>query len=199
MLLALTIFTSPSYAVDKKSSPTKPTKPEELSETPRRAINNSLMLLPVTGKGVNGDDLMFYRTTMAQALSKKYTVKYGKQVDDLIKEIFDESKCYRDSATALDAERVGKASIIKDGNDYRISLEVYNVFENKSEYAKTDVCTACNQKALISALIELSASSRNAGLGFVSSGTAQQSGETKVELDTLKLPGTPIPPFQCFL
>ncbi|MBI3677406.1 MAG: PEGA domain-containing protein [Proteobacteria bacterium] len=195
LFFSTTCFTaSPAYSADKKAKQTTPAdKPKDGKPT--------LILLPVSGKGVEGDDLNFFRTTVAQGLGKNYTVKYGEQTDNIIKQIFDEhsresldcdeSKCYRDIATALHADLIGKASVVKNGRDYNLSIEVYNVYENKSEYAKTDVCEGCNSKALKEALTALSAvtSAPSASLGFVSAGAAVSGGEAKVEMVTPQVSG----------
>ena len=122
-------------------NPTKPEKP-------------SIVLLPITGQGFSNMELSLYRDTLAESFGEIYDVKYGEQTDRIIEEIFkshsaealecDESKCYRDVAAALNTSLIGKATIIMSGTDYRISVVVYDVYENKAIMSRTATCSKCD-------------------------------------------------------
>jgi hypothetical protein len=114
----------------------------------------SIVLLPITGQGLSAVELSVYRDALAESLGDRYDVKYGEQTDKIIEEVFkahssetlecDESKCYRDVATALNTSLVGKATVIQRGNNYHISVVVYNVYENKAVFSRTATCDGCN-------------------------------------------------------
>jgi hypothetical protein len=113
----------------------------------------ALVLLPITAQGLSEVEISINRDIVAEGLSDRYDVKYGEQTDKIIEEIFkshsseslecDESKCYRDVATALNTSLIGKATIILANGNYRISIVVYNVYENKAEMSRTATCEKC--------------------------------------------------------
>lgn len=120
------------------------------AKTRREAI----VLLPVKGAGLLESELSIYRDSVADGLGNRYTVKFGEQVDKVIKEVFDaeskenlecdETRCYKDIAAALNVQLVAKASVFKSGENFQLSLVIYNVLENRAEETKTDYCTKCN-------------------------------------------------------
>jgi hypothetical protein len=121
-----------------------------------------IVLLPVSGQGLSESDLSIYRSALAEALGEKYNVKFGEQTDQIISEVFkshsaeslecDESKCYRDVAVALNVTLIAKGMISKAGNDYKISVVIYNVLENRAEQSRVAVCESCGLEKMLEKL-----------------------------------------------
>ena len=147
------IFPTGAFAVE-------PVKPAQQGGKP------AIILLPITSQGLSDIEKSLARDNIAEGLSDKYEVKYGEQTDQIISEIFkahseeslecDESKCYRDVATALNAQLIGKATILLSKGNYRISFVVYNVAENKAEMTRSGSCDNCGSSEMEAKLKELS-------------------------------------------
>jgi hypothetical protein len=152
ILLFTTIFPAGAFAAEPATPSAKSGKP-------------AIILLPVTSQGLTDIEKSLARDSVAEGLSLKYEVKYGEQTDQIIEEIFkshsaetlecDESKCYRDVAVALNAQLIGKATIMLSHGNYRISLVVYNVAENKSEMTRSGSCDNCSASEMEAKLKEL--------------------------------------------
>lgn len=121
-----------------------------------------LVVMQIQGPGLSSSERTIYRTALVEALSDRYIVLSGGEVDAKVREIFqkeskeniscDTEKCFQDIAVAFQAELIAACTVLKTDGGYMVNLQVNNVIENRSILAGSQPCRGCDQFDVIDKL-----------------------------------------------
>lgn len=139
----------------------------------KKANKESLVLMHFS----MGDDSYFKTEAMelalAQGLQHKYKVISGEEVENISREIAgkranpaqkncDDARCIEDVAIAFLTELVATAHVTKKANDYNLSLNIRDVFDNKVIYSNSVECINCDENKVLGKFKELGSESSEA-------------------------------------
>lgn len=129
------------------------------------AEQERLVVMQVQGPDLSSSERTIYRTAIVKALSDRYIVLSGDDVDAKVKEIFtkesresiscDTEKCFQDIAMAFQAELIASCTILNADGGYLINLQINNVIENRSILAESEPCRKCKKFDVIDKLKEM--------------------------------------------
>ncbi len=121
-----------------------------------------LVVMQVQGKGVSPDERRIYRNAVVEALSWKYEVLSGDEVDATVQEIFekesresiecDTEKCFQDIAIEFQAELIATTTVLKVSGGFMLTVAISNVLENRALFTRSQPCKGCDQFAIINVL-----------------------------------------------
>jgi formylglycine-generating enzyme required for sulfatase activity len=121
-----------------------------------------IVVMMVQGANLTNDDRSVYRASIVEGLSNKYTVLSGNSVDAKVKEIFDKEskrslecdteKCFQDIAIAFQTELIAVTRVVKKTDGYMLTLQIFNVLENRNILAVSKPCRKCDSFQVIGQL-----------------------------------------------
>jgi hypothetical protein len=122
---------------------------------PAFAGGERIVVMAIQGKGIAADEKNIYRSALVEALSGRYEVLSGDDVDNTVKEIFqkesresmlcDTEKCLQEVAITMQAELIATCTVVKRSGGYLLNFQISNVLENKIVYATSEPCKACDE------------------------------------------------------
>ncbi len=132
---------------------------------PLNVNKERLVVMQVQGKGISPDEGRIYRNAIVEALSERYEVLSGDDVDAKVNEIFekesresiecDTEKCFQDIAIAFQSELIATTTVLKSSGGYMLTVQINNVLDNKAVFTRSRPCEGCNQFAIIGKLREM--------------------------------------------
>ena len=124
-----------------------------------------LVLMPLQGKGISVDYKPMMESAIAEGLSDRYEVLYGRNVEEKIKEIYkklseetaagqecDDTKCMQEIGIEFQAELVATIRVLKKPQGYFLALNVINIYDNKLILPKSMSCKGCDEFRVIDEL-----------------------------------------------
>jgi len=116
-----------------------------------------LVLLPLIGEGLKETEKQAYQTVLEYALSSQYEVFSGKQVFEALKNQTEfactAKNCIENIAIEFQSELVARGRVMsQQENSYILIIKIFNVFEDKVEFLKSQICSPCSNKDVITML-----------------------------------------------
>ena len=127
-----------------------------------------LVLMPLQGSGVEAKYKPMMESAIAEGLSDRYKVLYGRNVEEKIKEIYkklseetvagqecDDTKCMQEIGIEFQAERVTTIRVLKNPQGYFLALNIINIYDNELVMSKSEPCEGCNEFQVIRILKQM--------------------------------------------
>ena len=124
-----------------------------------------LVLMPLQGTGIDSSYKPMMESAIAEGLSDKYKVLYGRNVEEKVKEIYkklseetvageecDDTKCMQQIGVEFQAELVATIRVLKNPQGYLLALNIINVLDNELVLSKSEPCEGCNEFQVINVL-----------------------------------------------
>lgn len=124
-----------------------------------------LVLMPLHGKDIDPALKPMMQSAVAEGLSKKYEVLYGKRVEEKVREIYqkvseqtpageecDSTKCLQEVGMEFQAELIATVKVLKRQSGYLLALNILNAYEDRLIYSKSEPCKGCDEFQIIDVL-----------------------------------------------
>ncbi len=122
------------------------------------AAKQKMVLMPISGTLLTADEKQQVAEKLAAALSKKYEVVQGGEVNAYVEKVFreenrkkdcDADECYRKISKHYSAPLITVFNIVKSGEgEYQLFLKYVNVAENSAVTGPKAVCKDCSSGKL---------------------------------------------------